>query len=282
MEVFLDSDIEQILQIEEPVRASSMPFWSAEAYGFGKHIRNYGYYPMNLPLHIFTDHSGPALRNKFTTYEINNTADVVMFHAPHFVAKWREEHKTKCYPLFSPFVFYRRSHNIQKLKNAKGTIVYPIHTMPELEDDLNFELYIQKLKSLPKQYQPVSVSLHYHDLNKGRHKMFLEAGLRVFTAGNPYDYKFTERFYSILQRFKYASSNCIGTALLYAVEMGVPFFLLGDRPVFARNKDSELAHEALRFANLKDDVLQTFTEAFKDISSEINPQQKSMVEATLG
>ena len=119
-----------------------IPYWSSEIYGFGKYIREYGYYPKNLPLPIFTDHSGPQTIDNFNHYEINTDAPVVMFHSPKSVKRWKELYKKKCYILYSPFVFYRKTSNIQKSTTASGTLAYPAHTIPELEEVSNIETYI--------------------------------------------------------------------------------------------------------------------------------------------
>lgn len=282
MEVFLDSDINQLLQIQEPPEAEYIPFWTSEAYGFGKYIREYGFYPPKLPLLIFTDHSGPSLRSNFNYYEINNSAPVIMFHSPKLVDKWRSLYKQKCFSLYSPFVYYRRKNRIDVMPDAKGTLAYPVHSMPELDDHFDAEKYIDNLLRLPEKYQPVSVSMHYHDLNIGRHEIFLRKGLRVFTSGNPHDYRFAERFYSILRQFKYSTSNFVGTALFYSVEMGIPFFVYGTPPVYKSNTDSELARIALESASAKDEMIEHITELFTSPVDKITHEQKQLVEFTLG
>ena len=69
MEIFLNTDINKILEIKEPIKTKNAPYWTSELYGFGKYIRQYGYYPEELPLMIFTDHGGPHAVNKFNDFE---------------------------------------------------------------------------------------------------------------------------------------------------------------------------------------------------------------------
>jgi hypothetical protein len=282
MEIFKHTDIKKILDLKEPIPIPNIPYWTCEIYGFGKYIREYGFYPTNWPLHIFTDHSGPSIIDKFNYFETNHDAPAVLLHNPDLVDKWRTEFTTPCYNLYSPFVFYRRKYNIERSKKAEGTIAYPAHTIPELDDVSNIEDYIRQLKSLPEKFHPISVSLHYHDLNKGMHHLFLDHGFRVFTAGDPADYKFTERFYSILANFNYSTSNIPGSYLFYAVEMGIPFFLYGNRPIYEKNEDSKLAEEALDCVNTRDTLLQKYEAAFASVTDCISPAQKDLVEYTLG
>lgn len=81
---------------------------------------------------------------------------------------------------------------------------------------------------LPVEFQPISVCLHMHDVNKGRHRVFLKNDVAVFTAGNSSDQRFIERFYDIIKNFKYVTSNQIGTVTFYSIEMGLQFFLYGE------------------------------------------------------
>jgi len=282
MEVFLNTDIKKILEIEERPQTAFIPYWTAEAYGFGKYIRKYGFYPKSFPLLIFTDHSGPSLRSKLNYYEVNNNAPVIMFHSPELVKKWKSQYKQKCYNLYSPFVFYRRKNSISISPEATGTLAYPVHSMPELDDGFDIEKYIDGLMSLPDKFHPISVSMHYHDLNIGRHEIFLRRGIRVFTAGNPHDYRFPQRFYSILRNFRYATSNFVGSALFYAVEMDIPFFIYGNEPEYKKNVETELAQIALESAIAKDEIIDYYTNMFNKVSDTITNEQKFLVESTLG
>jgi len=260
----------------------NVPYWTSEMYGFGRYIREYGHYPDELPLIIFTEHSGPVVMDKFNYFETNHDAPTVMLHSPERVKKWREQFEKPCHILYSPFAFYRRKNRIQQAKHAKGTLAYPAHTIPQFDIVSDMEQYITQLKNLPEKYQPVSVSLHYHDINKGLHKLFFRHGIPVYTAGNPMDYRFTERFYSILKSFKYTTSNFLGSFIFYAVEMNIPFFLLGSRPEFRSNTDSKLAEVALDVANTKDAQIDYLTKMFTIRSDKVTSEQRDLVESTLG
>ena len=118
------------------------PYWASEIYGFGRHIRQYGYYPKNLPLFIFTEHSGPVVRHSFNYFEIHHDSPVVLLHSPDRVKEWRALYKKPCYSMYSPFVFYRKQNNITQAKDAKGALAYPVHTILELDIISNMEDYI--------------------------------------------------------------------------------------------------------------------------------------------
>src|SRR5689334_17760941 len=106
MEIFLDTKVDELFRVKEPIPISDIPYWTSEYYGFGKYIREYGYYPKTLPLMIFTDHSGPSIIKKFNHFEKSTDAPAVLFHSPHLVEKWKNESAKPCFNLYSPFVFY--------------------------------------------------------------------------------------------------------------------------------------------------------------------------------
>ncbi|MHA4843882.1 hypothetical protein ACX0G7_06960 [Flavitalea antarctica] len=282
MQVFADSDLNDIFRIEEPIPIADVPYWTCEYYGFGKWLRKYGFYPKKLPIRIYTDHSGPSILTTFNHFELSNSAEAIMFHSPEVLNQWKQEHSKPAYNLYSPFVFYRRKNKVTLSTEALGTLAYPAHTIPELSDLSNIHDYIQQLKNLPDQYQPVSISLHFHDLNKGLHQEFIKQGFKVYTAGNPADYKFTERYYSILRNFRYTTSNILGSYSFYSIEMGIPFFLVGNEPIYEINENSILALEALKSVQNFDPIVKRMTLLFRNTTNAISDQQKREVETTLG
>lgn len=259
----------------------TLSHWTAEVYGFGKHIREYGFYPKQLPLLIHSDHGGPGISNKLHPIDFDNRDFHAFFHSPRIVKLWNEKFKIKAYCLYSPFVFYRKKNNIIPKADARGTLVYPAHTTPSIDDNSNIEKYIEQIMSLPKEFHPVSVSLHYHDINKRQHKLFQKYKIPVYTAGSPYSHLFTERFYSILSTFKYSTSNMPMSCLFYSVEMGIPHFIYGNEPDYYNKADTNVKmgqYDTFK----KDSNFQKIMDLFKGISMEISPEQKKFVEFELG
>ena len=189
--------------------------------------------------------------------------------------------KKPCYVLYSPAVFYRRKNKIEKLNQAEGTIAFPAHTTPSIEDVSNIEIYIEQLKNLPAQFQPVSVCLHMHDINKGQHKIFMKHNIPVYTAGNSADPRFIERFHDILKNFKYSTSNMIGSYAYYSVEMGIPFSVYGNPQKFINNDDPNITKGEWNPYNEYEYYRKVY-ELFNDLNTEISVEQKDLVEKELG
>lgn len=259
---------------------SRLSYWTAEVYGFGKHMRKYGYYPKWLPLCVYTDHS-PGNRDTEFPHEVTSTAPVQFYHSPERVARWRKTSKKPCYCLYSPYVFYRESQKIEKSKDAKGTLAFPAHTTDALEDASNISEYIEQLKKLPAEFQPVSICLHASDIKKGAHKIYLSEGFDVYTAGHPFNDEFVERFYSIIRVFKYSTSNLGGSYLYYCVEMGIPFFLYGNEPKFINKADPNI--EKGEYTSYK--TQKSYMELvglFSNIGTIISEDQRKFVRTGLG
>lgn len=255
-------------------------YWTAETYSFGKHIREYGFYPSFLPLCVYTDHGAGTIDKPFK-HELESDAPCQLYHSPDSVREWAKFSAKPCHVLYSPFVFYRKNRHIEQVPSAKGTIAFPAHSTPSIDDVSDIEIYIKQLLTLPEQFQPVSVCLHMHDINKGRHKVFEKHGIPVHTAGNAEDDRFAERFYDIIKNFRYATSNMVGSYLYYCVEMGMPFSIYGEKQQFINREDTNIVSgeydpyklfESCRVAH----------DLFSGLYTDITEEQKKFVETHLG
>ncbi len=255
-------------------------FWTSEAYGFGKYIRKYGYYPNFLPLAIYNEHGvGSVVDNPFK-HELESYAPVMLYHSPEAVRIWKKFSKKPCYTFYSPFVFYRRTNKIVQDRDAIGTIVFPDHSIPSMDEVSDTQAYIDQLKNLPEKFQPISACLHFQDIRIGRHEIYLKNNIPVYSAGDDFNL-FIERFYEILRKFKYASSNQVGSSLFYAVEMGVPFFVYGNKAENINKSDPNYPLGKLTdYEN--SEFHQTLDRIFSGFDCEINIKKREIVERNLG
>lgn len=255
-------------------------FWTAETYSFGKYIRGYGHYPRFLPLCVYTDH-GPGRHDYMFKHDLESGAPCQLFHAPVSAKLWREVSDKPCHVFYSPFVFYRRKNRIERSPDARGTIAFPAHTTEAIDDVSNIEIYIKQLLELPEEFQPVSVCLHMHDINKGQHKVFLKHKIPVYTAGNSNDDRFCERFYDILRNHSYATSNMVGSCLYYSVEMGIPFSIYGNKQKFINRGDPNVTMGEYDPYEKSPSVKRLY-EMFYGLRTVITKEQRDIVETDLG
>lgn len=234
-----ESRLKRLCRRSYKFKLISSPFWTAEIYGFGLQISKYGYYPYFLPLCVYTDH-GPGYYDEIPDHEIKSGAPVHLFHSPNSVRLWDAFMPNKSVCFYSPFVFYRKRRKITAEQEACGTIAFPAHSTPSIDDDTGYSGYIRSLKALPERYHPIAVCLHMHDINKGLHRVFIEAGFKVETAGNTSNQNFVSRFYSVVKKYKYATSNVVGSYAYYCVEMNIPFFIYGEKPGWVNFGDKNI------------------------------------------
>lgn len=244
-------------------------YWPSEVYSFGRHYRKYAFYPSSLPLHIYSEHG--VGDPKIAPHELENNAEAIFVFCEEKCSEYKKISKKPCYVTVPPMILYRRRKNITQNKDAKGTIAFPSHSTPEIDSNFDIKKYIDDLKSLPQDMQPVCVCLHMHDINKGQHKIFLENNIPVYTAGNAFDVRYGQRFYDILKNFKYSCSNLIGSYVYYSTEMGIPFSLFGVECDYYNNSDPNIPLGEYEYKD--SDLHKAGVRVFKGINKEINKEQ---------
>lgn len=269
----LEKELLQICESPNSIRAQVS--WPTEAYGIGVYLRKFGYYPRNWPLNIWSPH-GISMNDGPSVDDLLNDAPIILYFSRSQVSKFTRLSSKRCYCVMSPYVFYRRLKRINKDANANGTVAFLAHSTPYIDDRMDFNKYALELLQLPSKFHPITVCLHYNDVNKGIHRHFLNLGLNVVTAGSPYDDAFVERFYSILRGFRYSTSNGFGSYLFYSVEMNIPFFFYGSPPEHfeTQTKRKNEFHDSDDFQKLR--------VRFSDLAKDITDDQRSFVENCLG
>lgn len=264
---------------KEPVKKKG-GYWTAEIYGFGPIIRKYGFYPKMFPLNIYFAH-GITLHEKPARHELNNKAPVMLYFSPRLVNAFNRISDKPCFCLIAPNVYYRRTRNVQQVMNPSGSLAFFAHTTPAIENKMDVSEYARQLRSLPEKYQPVSVCLHYHDINKGVHSLFQERGFNVVTVGHPYHEDFIARFYDMIKCYRYLTSNDIGSYTFYGPEAGVPFFLYGNGPDLYNHGDPNI--ESGSYTSYKETGhYHKVRDLFLQRHDFVTPEQRLMVEKELG
>ena len=150
-------------------------------------------------------------------------------------------------------------------------------------DKFNFKKYFDELKALPSKYHPLVICVHYHDIKTREHLKLKKFGLPIISVGNSLSPYFVDRFYSIISRFNYGTSNHPGSELLYCEELGLKYFLKGNvrkknsttyKTEFIRNK---IIKDDLNIKNVKEIML-----LFKKFPPKKTQRKKKFVSRFLG
>lgn len=225
----------KFLTIEKKECRTTVRLFGHTVFRFGEKRR--GIYDMKSILENYTGVKTKVKRYEIqhgwmfevSKYDLEKDIEFMLVWNKKMKTDWETKSKVPCHIITAPFVTYRRMNNINKNPEAKGTIAYPIHATAASKPDFDIEQYCKDLKSLPDEFQPVTVSLHHSDIEEYHwDKAYEKYGINTVCASyNQGNKQFYEAFYDILKNYKYATSNEPGTCMLYAVEAGIPFFLCG-------------------------------------------------------
>lgn len=253
----------------------------AEWYGMGRWLKRYGYYPRMLPVGARAVHG--VARNDPIPTDLRAKPLVSFVHNRKAACKWREASFSLCFVVGSPFVHYRKLMGIERNPDARGTVAFPVHSSHHVSVDTDWKRYAHELKGLPAEYQPVTVCLYWRDIQRGVHRVFMDEGLPVVTAGHMFDPGFIERFYDILANHRFATINAITSAGLYAAEMGIPLFLTGRTldvtAVNERDPNVPIGTFDIRTQSELDGKIR---DLFADRTFFVTVEQRAFVEAHLG
>lgn len=218
-----------------------MQYSESTIYGFNLIIREYAHFPRILPLPCHIEHGWVAGSYPLVT-DLAIDKPLMLVFSRRRLEAWRRKSNIPVAIIGSPFIHYKNMHNIHQRPDAKGTIVFPSHSTEDVDTIFDIKKYCQELKRLPKKFQPITICLFWPDYINKSADIYRKAGFSVVTAGRKYKIglSFVKNFYEILSSYQFVSSNEVGSYTFYAIDLGMPFFLLGEYPLkvnISGNKD---------------------------------------------
>ena len=206
-------------------RLAPFASWQTAVYSLGRCYRDWLRWPWYLPLPMDGDHGIQLQRDYFL--DANSSARTYFTWS-----SWRATYPDldkKIYWIRHPWVTFRQKRGITPRPDSKGTLVFISHTVEDSERvGFDFSKYLSQIKALPEKFQPITLCIQMHDVHKGLHASLRDFGFPIVSAGNTASPYFVDRFYDLVTRFKYCSSNMVGSQLFFCEEAGVPYFLLGE------------------------------------------------------
>ena len=274
---FSEEHLKSICSEENSIKPKAeIKYWTSEVYSQGSNYRDYANYPDFLPLYVYSEHG--IEYNTVGKHEINNNAEAMFVFSDKKLNNYKKVSKKPCYKVMCPMIWFRQN-NVKKSNQSFGTLAFPSHSTPNEICEFDVNTYVKQLELLPDTMKPICVCLHIHDIVKGQHKAFMELGIPVYSAGNPIDVRFSERFYDILKNFKYTTSNLLGSYAYYSVEMGIPFSLYGIKSKYFNVSDGNFPiGEYL----LESDDYKQAADLFDGVNLAISEEQLNFVNKQLG
>lgn len=187
---------------------------------------------------------------------------------------------TRKLPLRSavPFAYLPKLLGGAPPAGRSGTLFFPGHSSHRATAQADFAGMAEALTRLEAKYQPVTVCIYWREYELGRHRPFLERGLRVATAGHIFDSAFLFRLFHLCQRHRYAASNHVGSSLLYSVLAGCRFFFLPGFGVTYSGVQAHLEQDLSHGGAL----LEALAQAFAAPAEELTAPQSSLAAAICG
>jgi hypothetical protein len=125
-----------------------------------------------------------------------------------------------------PFSYVAKQHNS---RNENALLVIPPHSAEPEGGELKVsqEDYFDYIESIKHDFEEIYISIHYLDLNTPMYYAALRRGFKVIQGANPFDSNGLVRVRSLLDRFKYVTSNTMGSHMLYSLYADCNFSFCG-------------------------------------------------------
>jgi hypothetical protein len=203
-------------------------YWPVEKYSLGRCYREWLNLPSWLPLPFNGDH-GVCESGILSSDEIVTKTNVFLTWTKERYEVLKKKYKKKILHVPHPWITFRRIYNLKKNKNSKGTLIFLAHSTFGVETTkYNYDKYFAELKTLPTNYHPLVICMHYQDIKKNYHLNYSKYNLPIISIGDWNSHYFVERFYSMISKFNFATSNFGGSELFFCEEFGVKYFIKGD------------------------------------------------------
>lgn len=213
-----------------PYQPARWLYWTAELYSFGRCYREWLGLPSWAPLPFYGDH-GVCIDGDLSEHELKAKPKLHLTWFSERAERNRDLAGKRVLRIPHPWTTFRRRHGIQRDKDARGTLIFYAHSNAGIEIvDYNWDKYFDMLRCLPEEFHPLILCVHRHDVEKGYHREIRKYGIPLVSAGESSSPYFVDRFYDIIKKFKFATSNSGGSELFYCEELGVRYFLMGQKP----------------------------------------------------
>jgi len=201
----------------------------------------------------------------------------------------RDQFKVNAVHIEHPWVSYRRKYFPLHSQSGIGTLLFWPHSHGNLKVNIDFNLVKKEIEKIPESFHPLSICISALDVDMGIHKKLRTLGYPIYTAGNVLSQKFVDRFYSLLNSFRYAGGFYIGSHIYYCHEFGVPYIALDHKIVNLESVNDEIIPDGNFDFIAKDypdegqrEIFESWFESLKHFSSEVSIEQLEFAKEQLG
>lgn len=140
-----------------------------------------------------------------------------------------------------PYIHYAESYLTTeeffetKKELGKTLLVFPSHSIENINLEYDKDLFIQKIKEIAINYKSVLVCMYWKDLLENENTIYEKNGFRVVTAGKREDPKFLNRLKTFIELSDFTMSNKLGAYIPYSIYLNKPHFLFDQESKFESN-----------------------------------------------
>lgn len=134
-----------------------------------------------------------------------------------------------------PFAYVPQQHTC---RNKESLLVFPIHSDETLTINGNTIDYFDYIETQKKNFESIYISVYSSDFGGPMHKAALDRGFQILLGARPDDANSMLRMRSILDSFKYVTTNSIGSHFIYALYAGCKISFSG--PMYQMQKSERL------------------------------------------
>jgi FkbM family methyltransferase len=248
----------EALAAERPLRTPET-FKPNDFYGHARLLKRYAGLPENFILRAVMPH-GPSFCSKLWETELKDPCTSVLAISEQQRSLYGAQSPHKTAQLIGSPVLYAARMMEDELAaqraQARGTIAFPTHSTHHVTVQFDQASFIEFLRALPPEFQPVRVCLYWRDIQLGRHRDYLAAGLECTTAGHMFDPEFVPRVLRLLAAHRQAAANKLGSCVYYAAALDLPVLLFAQSSTYTGPNPKQLAElspsldlpAAIRFA----------------------------------
>ena len=240
-------------------------------YGFEKILLDYADLPLLLPFLPCYDHG--------LSFEDIPNRNSTLNHLSNTYLCWGErtfeniKKKTDKKPVISgaPFLIYKDKNNIVK-KTQKKTLFFISHSTDKISQNIGPREIDEIISKIDNCYNPIDLCLHWSDYLKEKNT-YEKMGYNVFTAGKVFNNNFVKNFYEIITNYEFTMSNKLGTYILFSLDLGIPFSLVGQEPVYFNHSNDKNKPKSYKITDYE--YGKKITKLFYGLNNKISEDQKN-------
>lgn len=187
-----------------------------------------------------------------------------------------ERHTTKKIYMLGPYMAYanyfksKQELDNEKERLGRTLVVFPSHSTDFVKIKFDFDLFINKIKELSKEFDNVRICVHYADILRNKHLLYEQAGFQIVSAGHMYDPMFLPRLKCILYCSDMIMANDVGSYIGQAAYLNKPCYLYRQKLQADETENKEYIEEYIIRNNDKfyNELFEKFSEPQDSLSAE--------------